>query len=107
MAKRQTGLENIFKRTEPGGAGGLAFEDLDAGNIQSTGVGLREGEIKALKQVGAALGEYLGANKVARNSIMRLAIRRFLEGLQDGSITLAELSELFTTPEKPQPKLKL
>ncbi len=48
-------LETVFKRTEVA-AGGPDLSDLDEGNIQSTGVGLRKGEILALDAIGAALG---------------------------------------------------
>lgn len=104
MADKQK-LE-VFRKTTPGPTGQPDLSDLDAGNIKSTGVGIREGEVKALDQVGAELGEYLGADPVARNAIMRIAIRRFLEDYRAGRLTLADLAERFTIPDKPKPRLK-
>jgi hypothetical protein len=106
MADKQKPLE-VFRKTTPGPTGQPDISDLDAGNIKSTGVGIREGELQALDLLGAELGEYLGADPVARNAIMRIAIRRFLEDYRAGRLTLADLAERFTTPAKPQPKLKL
>jgi hypothetical protein len=106
MAKKRPDMSNLFAKTEPGQAA-ADTSDLDAGNIQSTGVGLREGEIAALNAIGQALGDHLDAGPVARNSIMRIAIRRFLEAYRRGDITLDDLAGHFTTPDKPQPKLNL
>ena len=64
------GLDDIFKKTEPG-SGEPDFSDLDRGNIQSTGVGLRAGEIDALDSIGAALGGHLDTKPVARNALIR------------------------------------
>lgn len=104
MAKKQSGLDDLFKKTEPGE---IDTEALDEGNIQSVGVGLREGEIKALDAIGELLGEHMDADKVARNALMRIAIRSFLESYLAGDLTLDDLAGKFTTPEKPQPRLKL
>ena len=81
--------------------------DLDAGNIKSTGVGLREGEVSALDAIGAEIAQYLNADKpIKRNAVMRLAIRKFLEDYQSGALTLEALGAFFEVPEKPQPRLK-
>lgn len=88
---------DIFRKTEG---------DLDAGKIQATGVGLRQGELAALEALGAELGNHLNAEPVARNTLMRIAIRRLLESYLAGELTLDELGGYFETPEKPQPKLK-
>jgi hypothetical protein len=105
MAKKQSGTDDLFNRTEPSVEADLS--DLDAGNIKSTGVGLREGEIKALDAIGQALGEMLDSKAVARNALIRLAARRFIEQLRRGDLSMDELAGYFSTPEKPQPRLKL
>jgi len=103
MAKKQTGLEDIFKRTEAG-EGGPDLTDLEEGNIMSTGVGLRRGEIVALDAIGRALGEQLGSEPVARNALIRLAARRLIAEYRAGKL---DLLPFFETPEKPKPKLRL
>jgi len=102
MAKK-TGLEDIFRKTESA-AGGPDLSDLDRGTIQSTGVGLRLGEIEALDAIGAALGDRLGTESVARNALIRLAARRLIIEYRAGKL---DLLPYFETPEKPKPKLRL
>jgi hypothetical protein len=106
MAKKQD-LSNIFSRTEPGDSGGVDLSDLDRGNIKSTGVGLRQGEIDYLDLIGRALGDYMQSEPIPRNALMRLACRRFLVEYKTGSLTLEELAAYFDRPDRPQPKLKL
>lgn len=89
--------ENLFKKTEG---------DLDDGIIKATGVGLRQGEILALDDLGAQLGTYLDAEPVARNTLMRIAIRWFLTRYIKGDLTLEDLAREFDVPEKPKPRLK-
>lgn len=85
----------------------INLESLDAGNIQSTGVGLRKGEIAALDHIGQALGSHLNTRPAARNALMRIAIRRFLESYLSGDITIPDLAGYFEHPEKPQARLNL
>lgn len=94
MAKK---VNPLFSKTEG---------DLDAGNIRPTGVGLREGEIGALDLIGVQMGLFLDSEPVARNTLMRIAIRRMIEAYQSGELTREELAKYFETPDKPQPKLK-
>ena len=103
MAKKGTGLEDIFKRTGAE-SGGPDLTDLDAGNIQSTGVGLRQGEIDALDAIGRALGSELGSEPPARNALIRLATRKLIIEYRAGKL---DLLPYFETPEKPKPKLRL
>jgi hypothetical protein len=109
MAKKQPDLTNIFAKTEPGQTGQAPADnsDLDNGNIKSTGVGLREGEIAALDAIGRQLGDFLQSEPVARNAITRIAIRRMIEDYRAGKITLDELGAYFDRPEKPQPRLRM
>jgi hypothetical protein len=88
---------DLFKKTEG---------DLDQGNIKAIGVGLREAEIAILDDIGAELGRFMDAAAVARNSVMRIAIRRFIVDYQAGEIPLDELAAYFDRPDKPQPKLR-
>jgi hypothetical protein len=99
---------NIFAKTEgPTEHHEQDNSDLDNGNIRSTGIGLREGEIDALDGIGAALGEVIGTEPIARNALMRIAVRRFIEAYRAGAITLGDLANYFDKPEKPSPRLKL
>jgi len=107
MAKKQADLSEIFKKTEPGTQPQADHSDLNSGNIRATGVGLREGEITALDALGAALGDFMDAEPIARNALIRIAVRRFILAHRSGDITLQELAEYFDRPEKPQPKLNL
>ena len=94
MAK-STGLENLFESTE---AAEIDVSDLEEGNIQSTGVGLRQGEINALNEIGADLGG------ISRNALIRFAVRKFLIEYRMGKV---DLSSYVQVPEKPKPSLKL
>ena len=102
----KSGLDDIFKKTETE-SGEPDFSDLDRGNIQSTGVGLRQGEIDALDTIGAALGGYLDTRPVARNALIRLAARQFIEDFMTGKITPADLLSKFQAEDKPKAKLDL
>jgi hypothetical protein len=107
VARKSSGLEDIFKKTEPGEGGKVETSDLDAGNITATGVGLREGEIAALDAIGARVGELLDTERVARNALIRIAVRRLIVAHRAGEITLEELARHFERPDKPAPKLRL
>lgn len=95
MARKQQGLDDIFKRTEAGESE-VDLSDLDKGNIQSTGVGLRKGEIEALDSVGRSLGD----PPVARNALIRWAVRYFLRDYRAGKIDLSGFVEEPPPPRK-------
>ncbi len=101
MAKRQ-GLDDIFKKTEQE-AGGVDLSDLDAGPIKATGVGLRVGELEALEKIGAELGEQLNTEPVARNALVRIAVRELIKNYRAGRL---DLLPFFEAPEKPKPKTR-
>lgn len=104
MVEKKTKL-GVFQKTEGGARAENA--DLDEGGIQSTGVGLSRGEIAALDTIGGELGDYLQGDKVARNSLIRIAVRRLIEAYRAGELTPGELAQYFEVPERPKPKLKL
>lgn len=95
MAKKRPALD-MFARTAPEQHSAGDNSDLDQGRIRPTGVGLSEGEIRAL----AAIGEEQGG--IARNALLRLAARRFILEYRAGRIDLASMIE-----EPPPPKKKL
>lgn len=103
---RKSDMSDLFKKTEPG-PGRADQSDLDRGNIRATGVGLREGEISALDAIGTAVGAYLDAETVSRNSIIRIATRRLILAYRSGELGIADIAAYFHTPEKPKPKLDL
>ena len=79
------------------------LSDLDRGNIQPTGVGLRQGEIDALDAIGKILGKTLMSGPVARNALIRIAARRLIAEYRAGKV---DLLHYFRKPEKPRPTLK-
>lgn len=81
MAKRAKISGDLFKRTEPG-PNAQAKGDLPAeGRTVSVGVGLKESEVEALDQLAKSYG-------VARNALLRFAVRHFLTEHQAGRIEL-------------------
>lgn len=91
-----TGLDDIFKKTEAEQPD-IDVSDLDRGNIQSTGVGLRKGEIDALDAIGESLGG------ISRNALIRFSVRRFLIDYRAGNV---DLSSYVKEPEPPKPRLR-
>lgn len=91
---------SVFSRTEattPAGAP-IDLSDLDNGNIRQTGVGLRQGEMDALEQIGAELGG------VSRNALLRYAARLLIHEYRAGRLDLAGNVE---TPPPPKKRLKM
>jgi hypothetical protein len=81
--------------------------DKDKGVIKSVGVGLREGELQQLEELGQKLGEYMSGEPVARNALIRIAVIRFLDATERGELSLHDLAAwYFDIPDKPQPRLK-
>ena len=111
MATKQDKVKDALTEIVSGGKTTKAeqpqgdYSDLDAGRIQATGVGLREGELAALAVIGLELGDYLDADPVSRNALMRIAIRTFIMSYRDGTLGPADLAAYFERPEKPKPKL--
>jgi len=67
---------------------------------------LREGEIETLDGMGAQLGEILDTKPVARNALIKLAVREFIKAVRaekDGVRKLA--ARYFSTPDKPKPDI--
>ncbi len=91
------GQDDINKKTEQEPGVEFDVSDLDRGNIQSTGVGLRKGEIKALD----ASGESLGG--ISRNALIRFAVRSFLLDYRAGNV---DMSGYLKEPEPPKPSLR-
>jgi hypothetical protein len=52
------------------------------------------------------LNEHIYSEPVARNALARFAIRRFINNVRVGKITMQELSALFEIPDKPKSKLR-
>jgi len=82
MAKRQTNLDSIFKKTE--GSTTSPTQEVPAkGRTLSVGVGLKESEVALLDEIADELG-------VTRNALMRYGLRYFLRQLQTGALDLAK-----------------
>lgn len=69
-------------------------KSLDAGKLKTVSVGLKEGEIEALDQIA-------GDQKIARNSLMRYIIRRFLVDYQEGRVTVEIEEKTTRSPKMP------
>jgi hypothetical protein len=96
MGKKSTGVENIFARTEPDATTAVVdTSDLDQGNIRAVGVGLTGGEMAAVQAIADSLG-------LARNAVLRYAVRWFVLQYRAGRIDLAK-----SVQEPPPPKKKL
>lgn len=86
--KRKLNVLSGHRETQP-----ADLSDLDQGRIQTLGVGLTQGERDALQAIA-------DENEVARNAVMRFAMRYFLGEYRAGRIRLA-------VEEPPPPKKKL
>jgi hypothetical protein len=71
--------------------------DLDEGIIKSAGVGITEGELRAVDDLAAKHG-------ASRNALMRLAVRLFIENVRAGRVNL---EEYFVEPERPRRRSKI
>lgn len=71
--------------------------DLDAGTVRPIGVGLRQGTIDALDQLGAE-------HELSRGNLIKIAVRLFLLGVRTGEIRIDEFTQ---EPEKPKKKVVL
>ena len=89
------GHDDISKKTGLEPVGEFDISDLDRGNIQSTGVGLRKGEIETLDAIGKSLGG------ISRNALIRFAVRSFLLDYRAGNV---DLSSYVKEPEPPKPR---
>jgi hypothetical protein len=109
MAKKtQPDLSNIFARTDPGRATPPADNsDLDEGAVRATGVGLHEGELRALDAICAELGELLDTEPPARNALLRALARRMIVDLRAGRLSLQDLAANFQKPRKAKPRLRM
>ena len=87
-AKKTVNLDSIFAKTEPQATPAKGENsDLDSGNIRPSGVGLREGEIKALDDIAAVFG-------LSRNALLHFAARRLILDYRAGRLDLSELVEI-------------
>jgi len=90
---------SVFSKTDATTPQGQPVDltDLDKGIINQTGVGLKTGEIEALNTIGEELGG------VARNALIRYAVRLLIHEYRAGRLDLAGDVEV---PPPPRKKLK-
>ncbi len=97
MAKKVT-MPKLMQRTETAGnQPATPAMDLDAGVIKAVSTGLKQGEIAALDAIAEA-------NDLARNAVMRFAIRKFLIDYRDGRVDLSGAFEVETKRRFKLPK---
>lgn len=82
----------------PTTGGEVDNSDLDQGRILQSGVGLKEGEMQALDAIGKELGG------IARNALMRYAVRRLIIDYRAGRLNL---EAFVTTPPEPKKTLEM
>ena len=88
MARKQPDLSGLFRPTEtqppaeaPGPGQAERSAPRDPGRTLPVGVGLKESELRELDAIAAELG-------IARNALMRWAMRDFLARYHAGAVTL-------------------
>lgn len=97
MAKPKPNITGLLARTENAELPPADNSDLDNGEIRPVGVGLSRGEREALDQMAAEMD-------IARNALLRFAIRWFIVQYRAGLINPEEHEE----PPQPQKrKLRL
>ena len=99
MAKKKPQLDSPFARTTPLPHSETANDvEIPAeGRTVPTSVGLKESEVELLDRIAEDYG-------IARNAVMRWALRWFLSEHQNGRVSLASDVE---TPETPKNKLNM
>lgn len=108
---KQPGWANPLAKTEAPASSGWApptppaewpadNSDLDEGNVRPSGVGLREGEIKALDQIAVKYD-------LARNAILRMAARRLILDYRAGRLDLTGQIEDKPPRRDPRRRLKM
>ena len=103
MAKQDLGSGELFRKTEkPKGLQQWPEDnsDLDLGRIMPSGVGLRTGEIAALDQIALR-------HDVARNGLIRFAVRKFILDYRAGEIDLGIITEPKPVTRRPLQRLKM
>jgi hypothetical protein len=97
MAKRPDvgTLKNVRKLTEPTElpVGAPEHDAPATGRTVATGIGLKESELRELDQIATE-------TNLARNSLMRLAIRRFIQDWRAGRVDLAEYTKAPSTKKR-------
>ena len=74
--------------------------DLDEGRITANGVGLRYGEIVALDQIAQRFD-------LARNALIRLAVRRLILAWRSGELDLDSMAEAKPPARQPRRRLRM
>jgi hypothetical protein len=109
MARKRPDLDALFQRTEqpeqpeqavqpaplPAAPSGPSPDIPATGRTLPTGVGLKESELAAIDEVAGKLG-------VARNALLRFAVRYFLAEYQAGRVSLE-----ITPPHERRNRIKM
>lgn len=74
--------------------------DLDEGRIMANGVGLRLGELGALDQIGQKYD-------LARNALIRFAVRRLILDWRAGKVDLESVAEAKPPVKQPRRRLRM
>jgi hypothetical protein len=99
---KELGTGELFRKTEPkkGPEWPDDNSDLDEGRIMANCVGLRWGEIQALDAIAARF-------ELARNALIRLAVRRMILDFRAGNLDLMKLAEDRPPVRQPRRRLRM
>ena len=88
MAKDKEQLGGLLRGSKPEPARQVTGDnsDLDDGLLKATGLGMREGEIRAIAQIAAE-------NELSANAVKRIAVRWFIIHYRMGEINLKQMIE--------------
>jgi hypothetical protein len=103
MAKdKELGTGELFRKTEPEETKPWPADnsDINEGRIWANGVGLRTGEIAALDAIGKKYD-------LARNALIRYAVRKLILDWRAGLIDLSVDTEAKPTVRRPLRRLKM
>ncbi len=95
-AKKKPALESPFTRTDPPTPPVNPANEIEVpedGRTVPTSVGLKQSEIDLLDEIAER-------HEIARNAVMRYAVRLFLKDYLNGRISLAEDVEVPPPPKK-------
>jgi hypothetical protein len=101
MVEKENWTNPVAKKERPSGQPWPSDNsDLDEGRITANGVGLRYGEIVALDQIAQRFD-------LARNALIRLAVRRLILAWRSGDLDIDSMAEVKPPAKQPHRRLRM